>query len=202
MSRLIESIRLYNGAFSQLDFHQHRINKAFKELFNSTPKWKLSEILGDSERPPTGLYKCRLTYDLNSYSLAFESYQPKLINSLMVVEGNNLNYAHKFEDRSGINDLFRRRGNCDDILILKQDSVTDTSFANIVFQKNNKWVTSDTPLLPGTMRQFLLDTKVISVTSIRKEDLRSYENFKLINSMLGWDAPAVAISKIKMNDDL
>lgn len=201
MSRLIESIRLYNGAFSRLEWHQMRINKAFKELFNSTPKWILDVILKDSDCPVNGLYKCRMVYDASAYAIEFEPYQPKLINTVKIVEASSLSYGHKFEDRSAINELFKMRGSCDDILILKNNQVTDTSFANIVFKKNDKWFTPDTPLLPGTMRQFLLDRKVISVTSIRKEDIRKYTFFKLVNSMLEWVGPEVEISKIMLNND-
>jgi 4-amino-4-deoxychorismate lyase len=112
------------------------------------------------------------------------------------VESNEISYDHKYEDRSKINELLNLRDSQDDILIVKNGFITDTSFANVVFQKNNEWFTTDSPLLRGTMRQLLLDSGVISLTSIRKNDIADFENFKLINSMLEWDAPSIETSKI------
>jgi 4-amino-4-deoxychorismate lyase len=152
--------------------------------------------LKDSDFPAKGLYKCRIVYDSIAFEFEYEPYQPKSIQSLRLVESNEINYSHKYENRDKINELFNLRGSHDDILIAKNGFITDSSFANIVFQKNNQWFTPDSPLLRGTMRQLLLDSGVISLTSIRKNDIADFENFKLINSMLEWDAPSIETSKI------
>ena len=196
MSRLIESIRLYNGVFSRLGLHQRRIDRSCAHLFYQKPNWNLEKILKDSDFPAKGLYKCRIVYDSIAFEFEYEPYQPKLIQSLRLVESNEISYDHKYEDRSKINELLNLRDSQDDILIVKNGFITDTSFANVVFQKNNEWFTTDSPLLRGTMRHLLLDSGVISLTSIRKNDIADFENFKLINSMLEWDAPSIETSKI------
>ena len=196
MCRLIESVRLYNGEFSRLILHQKRMERAWDQIFNKKPIWNLEEILSQSNPPAHGLYKCRIIYDHVSFKIEYEPYRVKPIHSLKLVENNEINYHHKYENRDTINELFNLRGSQDDVLIVKNNFITDTSYANIVFQKNNQWFTPDSPLLYGTMRQFLLDSRVISLTSIRKNDIINFECFKLINSMLEWSSPSVAISKI------
>jgi 4-amino-4-deoxychorismate lyase len=82
-----------------------------------------------------------------------------VIESLKLVEDNTISYRHKYSDRSHLLELMNMRGDCDDILIVKDGYITDTSFSNIVFFDGDKWVTPARPLLRGTMRESLL-TKI------------------------------------------
>jgi 4-amino-4-deoxychorismate lyase len=66
----------------------------------------------------------------------------------------------------------------------------------VVFKKSGTWFTPESPLLPGTMRQRLLDKGLIKTEMIRKEDIETFECFKLINAMLGFEGPEVSIKKI------
>jgi 4-amino-4-deoxychorismate lyase len=77
-----------------------------------------------------------------------------------------------------------RRGDCDDILIVKDGYITDTSFSNIVFFDGEKWVTPARPLLRGTMRESLLKRNLIGEENITVDDLNKIKEARLINAML------------------
>lgn len=196
MSRLIESIKLLNGEFHNLFYHEQRMRNSLRNLFGVHEPINLKEFLNGFQFPKEGLYKCRIVYDDKSREVEFLPYAPKVINTLKLVDGGDISYEYKYEDRSELDNLYARRGTCDDILIIKDDQVTDSSFSNIVFKRNGKWFTPSSMLLSGTMRQYLLDCEVIREEKIRKRDISSFESFKLINAMLGFEGPEINISNI------
>lgn len=196
MSRLIESIRLNDGVFSRLELHQVRIEHAFQQIYKLNPAWKLGTLLKDQEIPAKGLYKCRVVYNDKLVEVEFAPYQIKPIQTLRLVENNEIEYSHKWEDRSRMNNLFAMRGNCDDILIVKNGLITDTLYANILFEKDGKWFTPQSHLLLGVMRQYLLKKGVIEKRVITVGNYQEYDRFKLINAMLEFDGPAIDVSNI------
>lgn len=196
MSRLIESIRLYNGNFARLELHQARVDRAAKALFNRTLDWQISDLLHAQAYPATGLYKCRVLYDASTVQVEFSAYQPKLINTLKLVSADAFDYTHKYEDRTAIERALGFRDGCDDILMVKNGLITDTSYANIVFEKDGQWFTPESFLLPGTMRHYLLETKQIEQVAITVDQLARYQHFKLINAILEFDSPAQPVANI------
>lgn len=196
MSLLIESIRLHNGHFKNLIYHEQRMARALRLLFGLNEPVKLEEFLCTGPYPQKGLYKCRVLYDARSRQKQFVPYEARPVSNLKVVQDDAISYAFKYANRDAINRLFDGRGNCDDVLIVKQGMVTDCSYSNIVFRSGNDWITPSTPLLEGTMRQQLIDQNKIQVREIRKTDLRSFASFKLINAMLEFDGPEIDVSKI------
>jgi len=196
MSLLIETICLKDGEFMNLKYHEQRAQWALLVLFESTKKPELEDYLKNVEFPRQGFYKCRITYNDQFRKVEFINYERRVINSLKIVVDDGISYEHKFEDRHELNALFSKRDACDDILIVKQGLITDTSHANIVFKENDHWVTPTSYLLSGTMRQNLLDKKIIIENEIRIADLHRFTKFKLINAMLGFDGPEIDVSNI------
>ena len=87
--------------------------------------------------------------------------------------------------------------NEDEIIIVQNGQITDTSYSNLVFFDGEKWITPTTYLLNGTMRQSLLQTKQIIEKPIQVEDLNRFESFKLINAMMDLEeSPELPISII------
>jgi 4-amino-4-deoxychorismate lyase len=195
MSLLIETIRLENGLFQNLIYHQQRMEESFHLLFNK-PTNDLKEILNSFTAPKSGLFKCRVIYDDQNLNVEFEPYTIRPVNSLKIVEDDTISYPFKFKDRSAINSLFEKRENADDVLIIKNGEVTDSSYANILFKKGTEWVTPSSCLLKGTMRQFLLDYGQIKINHIQRRDIRKFEKFKLVNAMLGFESPEVDVTQI------
>jgi 4-amino-4-deoxychorismate lyase len=196
MSLFIESIKLLEGEYANLFYHEQRMKRSLWLLCGVHDNINLEEYLQRMHRPKKGLFKCRIVYDDVSRQVEFTSYQQKKIESLKVIEHDRIYYEYKFKDRSDIDRLFAQRGQSDDILIVRQGMVTDTSFCNIAFKKDDAWFTPSTPLLEGTMRQSLLDKRIIQPALIQKQDIHSFQSFKLINSMIGFDGPEIDVSKI------
>lgn len=196
MSRLIESIKLEDGRFHRLHYHQARVDRSLVDLFQVKNVINLSETLLSQQYPKTGLFKCRVVYEKQVESIEFLPYMPEHSRSLKVVHDLSIDYTYKYEDRIKINSLVDQRQFCDDILIVKNGFVTDTSYSNIVFFDGFRWITPNAPLLKGTMRQFLLDTAEIKEEPVTVQDILSFKSFRLINAMLGFDGPEIEVSKI------
>jgi 4-amino-4-deoxychorismate lyase len=196
MSRLIESIRLENGRFLRLQYHQARMNRSLNALYQASNILNISDILSKTSHPKTGLFKCRLIYDKEVQSVEFLPYSPSYPKTLKIVHTNEISYEHKFEDRTQINSLFEQRQFCDDILIVRNGLVTDSSYSNIIFFDGLRWITPQTSLLKGTMRQMLLDAAEIKQMPVTIQDIPSFKSFRLINAMLGFDGPEIEVSGI------
>jgi len=180
MCQFIESIKVENRLFHNLKFHQKRLNNVFDLYFKNYNPIVLSKIT-IPEYVDNKLYKCRILYNSNIINIEFQEYTFKTINSLKIIEDNNIDYSSKFADRSQLNLLTNQKGIYDDIIIIKNGYVTDSSFCNIAFLKNKKWYTPKSFLLPGTMRAYLLLTQQVEEIEIKKEDIFSFEKAKLIN---------------------
>lgn len=196
MSLLLESIKLVDGEFRNLFYHERRMNRALKFLCGVQEHFYLEEFLQQLDPPKQGLYKCRMVYDDVSRDVEFIPYEYKAINSLRVVEHDRVSYEFKYADRKVLNRLFELRKDSDDILIVKRGLVTDSSYANIVFRRGKHWYTPWSALLKGTMRAQLLEKDLIIEEEIRVEDIKTFETFKLINAMWEFDGPEIAVANI------
>lgn len=148
----------------------------------------LREVFAPLVLPAEGCYKLRLTYSsAGAHDLSLTPYVPRPISTLRLVVDDTIEYATKREDRSALNRLHDLRGDCDDVLIVKNGFLTDTSFCNLLLGDGTHWVTPDTPLLPGTCRARLLDEGLIQALSLRPDDLSRYPYFLLINALLDFN---------------
>lgn len=175
----VDSIKLYNGRFCNITCHEDRINKTRTRFFG--PRAPIQLIPSDTMRE--GLYKCRIEYSREILSTAFLPYSPKQITSLQIVYVKNFDYSFKYRDRSQITELFNQRGTADDVLIVNNGFVSDSSFANIAFYGEDGWVTPDTPLLCGTKRRELIEKKILRECRITPDDIKGYSAACLINAM-------------------
>ncbi len=184
MSLLFETIRLQDGVFINLEYHNLRFNKSREFHFGKKDQLCLENLLLAPSHCRTGIYKCKLTYDAAIENIEIIPYHKRFIESVKLVEDNTISYDHKFSDRSHLLELLAMRGDCDDILIVKDGFLTDTSFSNIVFFDGDKWVTPARPLLRGTMCESLLKTNIIQKADIKVDDLKKFTIARLINAML------------------
>ena len=196
MSLLIESIKLLDGKFYNLEYHERRMVRSLRSLFGIGPSLALEKFVTNSAVPEKGLYKCRVLYDASSMEKEFTPYRVRPLRRVRVVTDDDISYQFKFVDRQGLNRLWELRGDCDDVLIVKDGKVTDCTYSNIVFRKGRDWFTSDSPLLEGTMRQNLIDRNKLHVREILPKDIRSFDSFKVINAMLEFESPEIEVSEI------
>lgn len=197
MSRYIETILLLNGELRNLEFHQERFERTRFEALGI----RRHSLLHEEIRPPDGLeqgrFKCRVSYGKEIELIEFEAYREHLVRSLKLVHSDSIDYAYKYADRRELAKLFQLRGDCDDILVVKNNCLSDSFYANVIFWDGSQWLTPDTPLLAGTMRASLLRKEVIKECRITPGDLSGYQKFKLINAMNDLDyAPEISMDCI------
>ena len=157
----------------------------------------LSDLLEISQHIDGGLHKCRVLYSNDIERVEFEPYSPRIVQSLRLIEVQNLDYQHKYADRSLLNAAFAQRGQAHDVLMLRDGMVTDTSYANIAFFDGQNWLTPTLPMLEGTRRAQLLAQGRIKTQKISADDLNKFVCARLINSMLDFDTtPTIPVTAI------
>jgi 4-amino-4-deoxychorismate lyase len=165
------------------EWHEARMNLSRRELWNLHEPILLAEFVIVPEEYKTGLVQCNVTYEHEIKSVTYKPYIKRQVKSLKLIECNNIDYHIKRSDRSILDDLFSRKGDCDEIMIIKKGFITDTSISNLIFFDGKNWFTPKMPLLKGTCRQRLLKEGKISEKVIRVEDLSQFPGLKLINAM-------------------
>jgi 4-amino-4-deoxychorismate lyase len=192
MCRLLEAIRYENGRYDNVLFHRERMENARHRLFGINDEINLSHILAEAARKTLpkkndGLFKCRLVYDRKIRDITFLPYRLPQIKSLQMVEDDNIDYTFKFADRRPLNRVFSLRAESDDVLIVKNGTVTDTSFCNVLFFNGKEWLTPEKPLLAGTRRAALLAEEKVKTAVIRPADLHYFSKVRLVNAMIRFD---------------
>ncbi|MCL6100182.1 MAG: aminotransferase class IV [Bacteroidetes bacterium] len=185
MYRLLETIKVLNRKLCNVEYHNTRMNNARRDLFNSKDSINLNEIVVPEE-VSNEVYKCRVIYSENIIAIDFQPYVKKSVRTLKVVHDDGISYAYKYEDRSKIL-RHLSSADADEILIVKNGLITDTSYSNVVFSDGKNYLTPATPLLKGTKRAKLIDDKIIYEDEIRLGDLHKFKFVYLINAMLDLD---------------
>lgn len=198
MCRLFETIRIEDGKPQNLGWHAARMRRSGFVLdagHVSRGTWDvgrvtchvsrdwLEELIHVPENIRMGIVRCNVVYEKEIIEITYKPYVKRPVRSLKLVHASGLDYHLKCHDRSVLDALFTLRGDCDDIMIVKDGLITDTSFSNLVFFDGESWHTPAHPLLEGTCRARLLSEKRIIATDIRPSDLGRYHGCKLINAM-------------------
>jgi 4-amino-4-deoxychorismate lyase len=166
-----------------LSWHQSRFERTRREALGLKKHTALEQVITIPDGLDRGLYKCRVVYGKTVERIEFEPHEKRVVNSLKLVVSETITYGYKYADRTDLDTLYQLRGECDDILIVKNGCLKDSYYANVVLWDGAGWVTPDTPLLPGTMRASLLADGQITEKHIRVEHLDQYEKIRLINAM-------------------
>lgn len=85
-----------------------------------------------------------------------------------------------------LNALYAQKGMADDILIVRNGYLTDTSIANVALYDGDTWFTPAHPLLRGTKRSEFLDRQLIVEKDIPQICLKDYSHIMLFNAMIDW----------------
>ena len=179
-SLLFETIKIENSQIENIEWHNQRCNRSRAELFNAKAPLNLETFI---TAPPTGLYRCRITYKEDIHSVDYIPYTPKIFNKFTIIK-SQIDYAYKYDNREALNNLQKL---CNSEIIIEKDGLlTDTSIANIAFYNGQEWLTPKTPLLKGTMRAKLLHNRRLTPKNIKKEELQNFSHFALMNAMIGF----------------
>jgi 4-amino-4-deoxychorismate lyase len=184
MCRLLESIQLNHGILHNISLHNERFNLSRKAIFGIDETLQLENLIQLPENISNGKYKCRIVYGRQIEQIEFTPYQIRSIASLKIIHEDSIHYPFKFENRENINQLYLMKEQCDDILIVRNGLITDTSYCNIVFFDGKNFITPTTPLLNGTKRKQLLLEGKITEDEIKRKDIHLFKKVFLINAML------------------
>lgn len=178
-----EAIKVKDGVFYNPDAHIKRMQQTSLHFFGKSTIFSLSEEQIPMDKRD-GLFKCRIVYNASVTSIEFIPYTFRNINKLTLIDGSGIDYNHKWVDRSRFDQLLTSKGDGDDLLIIKNGLVTDTSFSNVVFENEDGLYTPNSYLLNGTKRQHLLSRGIIKERTIKEEDIHLYSRIHIINAMI------------------
>ncbi len=188
-----------DGKLHNLNYHQKRIDATLRRFWHNEHndinlQSALSHIM-----PQDGICKIHIEYNGEGISEITQSeYKIRDIRSLRLVNSDDAEYSYKYADRSVLMNLQQSRQDSDEVIIVRNGCLTDTSYSNIALHNDSGWFTPDKPLLPGTMRQSLIDQGLLSATEITLGNLNDYDTICLINAMMPLGRLVLPISAIKI----
>ena len=186
MSQFIESIKVEDQKVFLLELHQKRVDQTFAH-FGKDGSIDIAKIYKHLEHDEDGLYKLRIVYDLDKkVRTQMIPYAIPEIDDFQLVENNSYDYSFKFEDRKELEKM-KIKSKAEEIIIVKNNHITDTSFTNLLFLKGKDWFTPSSYLLNGVQRQNLLKHKKIKETEITLQNIKQFTHFQLINALNDFD---------------
>ncbi len=187
MYPLFESVCIENSQIKNADYHEARFRRSYIQLYKTHSTYSLFDGIHLTNLDPTLKYKLRIGYKQHGTLFSFSAYENSIPSSLKLVSDDTISYNLKRNNRKKLNNLYKLKGDFDDVLIIKNGLVTDTSYANILFTDGKQIVTPATPLLEGTCRARLLDHNKISEKRILEDEIQNFESFQLINALNDFD---------------
>ena len=197
MCQFIESIAVVDGIPQNLAYHQARVEHALHIWGGDTLHLPLKQCM-ESLPHMDGKCKARIIYNDRGELITSQiaPYKMRKISSLQLVIDNDIDYSFKWTDRSSLANLVARKGEADEIIIVRNGLLTDTSYSNIALFDGTRWYTPSQPLLRGTMRQYLLDEDRLSEADIPAEELSRYTHISLINAMMPLGECQIPVSQV------
>ncbi|MFA6788456.1 MAG: aminotransferase class IV [Arcobacteraceae bacterium] len=172
-----ETVKCEDGAAYNLEYHCQRIARTI--MININLQEYILPINDD-------FLKCKVIYDkYGVLDVLYEPYVKRLIKSFKIIHDDTIEYKHKYLNREAIEVLYEKKGNADEIIIVKNGWITDTSIANIAIFDGSNWLTPSVPLLRGTTRERLLHDKELIQANISVEMLKNAKKIALLNAMIG-----------------
>lgn len=174
-----ETIKCEDYEIFNLEYHQKRVARTIGININLQ-----DYIYPISEE----LLRCKVVYDKNEVlDVQYFPYNKREISSFKIIFDDNIDYHKKYLNRDKLDSLFAQRGHCDEIIIVKNGVVTDTSIANIAIFYDGVWTTSKNSLLDGTTKDRLVEEKKLIEKDISLEMLKNSSKIALMNAMIGFD---------------
>jgi len=198
MSRFIETICYENGVFQRIGLHNERCNRTRHHFFGLVPDLHLEMYLSVPQNLKDEIVKCTVTYGIEITNIEYQLYVIRPIRSLKLICDDTIEYPFKYADRTKLTSLFKLKGQYDDILIIRNRLITDTSYANAIFLKNKRWYSPNKPLLQGTRLMSYLSNGLVTPAPLQPGDLSLYSEIRIINAMISIEnSPRIPIENVK-----
>jgi 4-amino-4-deoxychorismate lyase len=197
MCLFIETICYEHGQLQLIDLHNSRCNQTRSHFFGAVSDLHLESFITVPVNLMDKTVKCRVAYGKAVVNIEFEPYRIKPIRSLQLIFDDTIDYAFKFANRSKLNQLYQLRGQADDILIIKDGFITDTTYANIIFRKDGIWYSPQNPLLKGVRLESYIRENRVTPALLCPNDLSHFSEARIINAMISVEnSPVIPIENI------
>ena len=194
----VESVRIDDGRPLALAYHNRRMNQTREYMCGRPDPLDLSDIIRVPDQYRRGAVKCRVLYRETVDAVEFHPYTPRRVTSLALAVDDTIDYTYKSTDRTRLDELFRRRGDADDILIVRQGLLTDSWAANIILEDHDgRWSTPRRPLLAGTRRERLIDAGRLREADLTADDLFTCRAVRLCNALVNPDEVSIPPERVR-----
>ncbi len=199
--QLLESLRLENGQIARVPAHLARIQQAAL-AFHFADAFQLPELvealtarLQDlAQAHPVGLFKVRLLVDdrlhitAEAAPLSAAAQPVRVALATQPMPPADAFIHHKTTRRTAYAAFSAPAGCFDTLLYNAAGELTEFTIGNVAVQLNGRWLTPplSAGLLPGVMRQSLLDAGQLQEAHIQLDDLPHATGLALLNSVRGW----------------
>jgi len=185
----IETLLIKNGEIQNLKYHLNRMEKTFKYF-----KWKINKLriengewrINDELRIENGEWRIRITY--NQYGIQkIETFpiKKRIFKKFKIVK-IDFDYKFKYKNRKQFSILNSQFSIYDELILVKNNLITDTTISNLAFFTGKEWITPKFPLLKGTKREELIQKNFLKEENIHTSDLKFFKKIALINAILGF----------------
>jgi para-aminobenzoate synthetase/4-amino-4-deoxychorismate lyase len=196
--KLLETMLYMPGkGFFLLDYHLKRIENSAKYFSFDFERKKLDLFFKDFSS--ANFIRLRLLLSRNS-GFSFETsvldenpletnYKWRTGVEKLHLSSQNRFFYHKTTNRKVYDEVLSKFPECNDVILINErNEVTESCFANVVIEKKGVLYTPflSSGLLPGTMRQFLVDKKKVREKNVYFEELFNCDKVFLVNSVRGF----------------
>ncbi len=193
--QLLESMRLENGTYPLLALHLQRLAWSAGRLGHRLDPVAAAHLLQNHAAEAPGVRKVRLLLapdgrlTITSAPIEPDSAPLRLALSSIRVDPATQALYLKTEERERYERARREHPTADEVLLInRRGELTEGSYHNLVLRLDNRLVTPPLTcgLLPGVMRQTLLERGIVTEQVLYPADLKRAEAIWLINAVRGW----------------
>jgi len=190
----LETVKLKDGKLLHWEWHRLRMEETLFHFYHySPPESFFKPVLEGIERgdfPLNGEFRYRIAYNRSGiFQIETLPVPCRQFRKLGIVEVERINYRFKFLNRRRLEQIKNRFGGVDEIIIVLNRLVTDTTISNLAFWDGREWLTPSTYLLNGTTRRRLLEEKILREEVITLSDLPFFQKVTLLNALLPFPLP-------------
>jgi len=182
MSLFFETLLIKDKKINNLTYHNARLNDTIKQNFNIDSRLDLANFIDIEDDKEL---RCKVIYDRSIKEILYYPIKKRVFKRFKLID-SDIVYDFKYLDRSKLDNLYKQKEDCDDIIIIKNDLLTDTTIANIAYFDGKDWITPKTPLLRGSMRAYMLKNKLLLEKDVKIKDIKKAKKIALINAIIGF----------------
>ncbi|KGN82434.1 hypothetical protein HQ35_02445 [Porphyromonas cangingivalis] len=203
-STLIETFEVVRGVLQRIDLHHKRMCRSGHKHGFCPPSLQevtstICNLIRRDNLSKHPSLRCTVEYRTNIIGCRAIPYRIRDIHALLLIEStDSIEYADKWSDRTCFDPLSALCTKGQEPLIIRENLLTDTTYTNVVIERNGEYLTPDRPLLAGTRRQYYLDQGLIRTANLTIQDTLEADRIHLINAMMPLGALTISPENISI----